>query len=130
MPRYVILLHETPLGSPRPTHWDLMFEDGDVLRTWALEELPEAGKAIRADRLPDHRSAYLTYEGRVSDDRGHVTRWDQGQFESIARSDNSLRLQLRGEILDGHVCLTRLDQKTDSWRFEFSATQKSKPDNR
>ena len=48
MPRFVILLHECPLDFERPTHFDLMLEDGDTLRTWALESEPRAGEAIAA----------------------------------------------------------------------------------
>ncbi len=121
MSRYVILLHETPPDSLRPTHWDLMLQSGDVLRTWALDEAPQAGTTIRADSLPDHRTAYLTYEGPVSGNRGHVTRWDEGEFQWMRQDEDSLQLQLRGQRLDGEVQLTRIERTTNEWQFVFTA---------
>jgi hypothetical protein len=53
MPRFVILRHD----SPRGVHYDLMLEDGDVLKTWALPQPPEAGVEMVCDALPDHRLA-------------------------------------------------------------------------
>jgi hypothetical protein len=116
MPRYAILLHEMPADSPRPTHWDLMLEDGGVLRTWALVVAPEVGTAIRARALPDHRLAYLTYEGPVSGNRGHVTRWDQGGFHWIERSERSLRISVAGQRLQGEIRLTRDETIADDWQ--------------
>ena len=34
-----------------------------------------------AEVLPDHRLAYLDYEGPISGDRGSVTRWDRGTYD-------------------------------------------------
>ena len=42
MPAYVILFHELPEGGERGSHWDVMLEDGDCLRTWAVEAEPSA----------------------------------------------------------------------------------------
>ena len=52
MPRFVVLLHETPAGYSRGTHFDLMLEYGEALRTWALNKLPLAGDPVIAHRLP------------------------------------------------------------------------------
>ena len=41
------------------------------------------GLEIPAYSLPDHRLAYLEYEGAVSNDRGHVTRVDEGVYEPL-----------------------------------------------
>jgi hypothetical protein len=78
MPRYVILTHDHPF-----LHWDLMLEDGGVLRTWRLLEEPAVGRTVPAEKLPDHRLAYLDYEGPVSGDRGNVVRWDYGTYDVI-----------------------------------------------
>src|SRR5947207_11677627 len=77
MPRFVILLHETPAGYSRKTHFDLMLEAGDSLRTWALDALPAPGETALAERLPDHRPIYLDYEGQLGGDRGGVSRFDR-----------------------------------------------------
>jgi hypothetical protein len=46
MPRYVILTHDHPFQ-----HWDLMLEDGGVLRTWRLLAEPAVGQSVRAEVL-------------------------------------------------------------------------------
>ncbi|MCH5374677.1 MAG: hypothetical protein JJ992_11935 [Planctomycetes bacterium] len=127
MPRYVILLHQTPPDSLRPTHWDLMLENGNVLRTWALADTPQAGDAIRADALPDHRLAYLTYEGPVSGDRGQVTRWDHGEFQWTRQAEDELRIQLQGQRLQGEARLTRTDPVANVWRFLVSRRTEASP---
>jgi len=72
---YVILRHE---GIEHP-HFDLMFETapGSKLATWRGDVWPiETPTPI--ERLPDHRADYLTYEGPVSNNRGHVRRVASG----------------------------------------------------
>lgn len=109
MPRFVILRHETPPGHARPLHWDLMLEAGDVLRTWALEREPEPNCEIAAELLPDHRLAYLTYEGPVSHNRGSVTRWDAGEYHALEESPQRLRLIVKGSWLRGIATLQRTE---------------------
>src|SRR5689334_9325701 len=81
--RYVILRHE---GVPEP-HFDLMFEtsEGSALATWRSRAWPPGTEAV--ERLPDHRREYLTYEGPVSDGRGHVKRIQVGTYEPLPHSD-------------------------------------------
>ena len=74
-------------------HWDLMLESHGVLRTWRLLEEPAAGKQVPAEPLPDHRLAYLDYEGRSRNNRGTVTRWDAGHYE--LETDISDRIEIR-----------------------------------
>lgn len=108
MPRYVILRHETPLGSPRPSHWDFMLEQGDVLRTWAIELSPDEAAPQPALLLPDHRAAYLTYEGPVSNNRGEVSRWDEGTFAALSDvAGDHLELELNGRRMRGRVSLIK-----------------------
>ena len=64
MPRYVILEHETTGGS----HFDFMLETGGTLKTWSISQPPLNGVEMDAEALPDHRLAYLDYEGPISDD--------------------------------------------------------------
>jgi hypothetical protein len=119
MPRFVILLHEMPGDSARPTHWDLMLEDDAILLTWALEAFPEQGLVSRAQSLPDHRPAYLTYQGPVSHNRGSVTRWEQGEFRWLQRSSQTLRIQVSGQRLDGQICMTRNDPLAEDWQIVY-----------
>lgn len=103
MPRFVVLKHETPTGSARPLHWDFMVERGDVLQTWALAEEPTVGREIAAEPLPDHRLAYLDYEGPISGNRGSVTRWDRGECTILEATPNGIRLTAKGRKLTGEV---------------------------
>lgn len=121
MPRFVLLRHECPPPSKKPkhekpSHWDFMLEHEGVLRTWELRELPMAwaallgessdSAAVTAIPLPDHRLAYLDYEGPVSGDRGSVRCCDRGTFELLEETQDTLTVGLRGELLHGMVCLT------------------------
>lgn len=104
MPRFVVLRHECPPGFAAPSHWDLMLEDGAALLTWRLESLPVAGgEPIVAERLGDHRVAYLDYEGPLGDNRGDVLRVDAGEFRWVERSETLLRIVLRGTSLAGEL---------------------------
>jgi hypothetical protein len=96
MPRFVVLRHELPPDSQRPSHYDLMLEAGGVLRTWACEQFPRLGQTTHAQRLPDHRLAYLDYEGPVSG-RGEVARVLTGDYESITESAEELLVRLTAE---------------------------------
>ncbi|MBL8849859.1 MAG: hypothetical protein JNG89_09250 [Planctomycetaceae bacterium] len=94
MSRYVILTHDHPFP-----HWDLMLESGDTLATWRLLDKPAPGRTCRAEQLPDHRVAYLDYEGPVSGGRGVVARWDHGVYEIPDPSRaNALRLRGRRDL--------------------------------
>ena len=102
---FVLLRHETSDG----VHWDLMLEAGASLTTWQLAEDPTRGTegrradsgGIRARRLPDHRRAYLEYEGPVSGDRGHVTRVERGTCLLVGDGPQSYVVKLSGERLTG-----------------------------
>jgi hypothetical protein len=73
--RYVVLRHD---GIPEP-HFDFLIEavPGHDLFTWRAPSWPPRGGEI-FERLPDHRCAYLDYEGPVSGNRGHVRRVEAG----------------------------------------------------
>ena len=99
--RFVILTHDHPT-----LHWDLMLEDAGTLRTWRLPATPATG-AIDAEALPDHRLAYLAYEGPVSGNRGTVQRFDAGFYQMVAQTNDRLELNLDGGSLRGHLLLER-----------------------
>ncbi len=125
MPRFVILRHEMPREHERPSHWDLMFECGEALRTWATEAEPGSAGAIAARRLPDHRPAYLDYEGPVPGDRGSVTRWDEGSYEAIGDNEQPWTLLVRGKRLSGRLTFERTGHDDHSWRVSFAASPTS-----
>ena len=116
MPRFVVLEHDTAGGR----HWDFMLEMGDVLATWALGAPPDAAPEIAARALPDHRKAYLDYEGPVSGDHGSVTQWDGGTYQLEHRSETQLEAMLSGTRLHGRATLVRSPDAPNPWRFSFS----------
>jgi hypothetical protein len=114
MPRFVLLFHDCPLGFGRASHWDLMLESGGVLRTWALTELPrisESGWSIDAERLTDHRLAYLEYEGPVSEGRGNVRQVDAGTYETLVEADDHCEVALSGNELRGRITLRQVQDE-------------------
>jgi hypothetical protein len=104
MPRFVILEHDHPV-----LHWDLMLEQGEVLRTWRLLAPPQPAQAIPAEATFDHRPLYLDYEGPVSGGRGRVRRWDGGTFQEgtlrPAAEGGRVQVMLEGTRLQGEAVL-------------------------
>lgn len=115
MPRFVILQHEHPRG----VHWDFMIESGPALRTWALPQPPESGVEMIADALPDHRLAFLDYEGPISGSRGDVVRWDRGACRIDREDEQHVEVDLAGTRLIGRAVLTQFADRLDHWRFSF-----------
>jgi hypothetical protein len=121
MPRFVVLLHETPPGYPRGAHLDLMLEQEGVLRTWALDNPPLPGEIVSAERLPDHRLEYLDYEGAVSRERGVVSRVDSGRYEVLQETATVLAVRLEGQKIHGTLTLLAEDAALQRWRVSLSA---------
>ncbi|MCC6125622.1 MAG: hypothetical protein IT426_11710 [Pirellulales bacterium] len=115
MPRFVILKHDHPRGP----HYDFMLEIGESLRTWSLAEEPAIGVEQRAEQLPDHRLAYLDYEGPVSDGRGAVERWDRGTYRIIEETNAAMIAELQGEKIRGAAVLTREAHTPTGWNCRF-----------
>ncbi len=111
MPRYVILEHDW-----NGVHYDLMLEHGQTLTTWRLESPLREG-VQPAIRLPDHRTAYLDYEGKVSGNRGSVRRVAEGEYEPAFISDQSWIFELSGST-KGKAIL-RHDTE-DRWQLSWS----------
>jgi hypothetical protein len=113
MPRFVILEHDHP-----ELHWDLMLEAGGRLRTWRLAEAPEGGHFIAARAIPDHRLAYLDYEGPVAGNRGTVRRWESGTYQIEEETEDGMTLSLVGSRKKGTAELHRRDG--EEWQFRWS----------
>lgn len=81
--RFVVLHH---IGAPPPdeNHFDLMIElpDQGDLETFRLPHWPlTPGQRFDTERLRNHRRHYLTYQGPVSNNRGHVLQVCEGTAE-------------------------------------------------
>lgn len=117
MPRFVLLEHRWD-----GVHWDFMLEDGEALRTWAIDApvVPDADLPARA--LPDHRRIYLDYEGEISGDRGTVLRVDQGAYEVLVWEVDRVRVRLEGDQLVGEVEIRQSAPETGgcgTWIFRL-----------
>ena len=125
MPAFVIQRHEK---QGEPVHWDLMLEHGDRLKTFRLDRPPErlVGACVAATPIFDHEKRFLTYEGPVNQGRGRVTIAEKGEYETLARSSDRWRLQLRGHILLGTFILEK--REDGLWEFgHIKATTGSQP---
>ena len=89
----------------------------EPLRTWRLLARPTAGGTIPAEPLGEHRREYLAYEGRVSGDRGSVSRWDEGRYRQVSEeADGGLVLEFDGTVLRGTA---RLRPDGEAWVLEL-----------
>ncbi|MHC4443890.1 MAG: DNA polymerase ligase N-terminal domain-containing protein [Planctomycetota bacterium] len=117
--QFVILRHE----GWDSLHWDLMFDMGDVLATWQFPANPcpvgagEVKYPLRVSRLPDHRRAYLDYEGPLSGDRGMVRRVDGGRYTLEERSSAVWTVRMAGRLLSGRYQLTLVAGADAVWEW-------------
>lgn len=128
-PRFVLLRHEPfpdsdgPSTAPIVPHFDFMLESDGRCLTWALEEWPQASRAVRARRLPDHRIVYLNYEGPIGGDRGSVRRVLSGTYRWLYRSSFEFRLELATEDLRLEVGITWPDADDGTGVFALLGPQ-------
>lgn len=113
MPRFVLLEHRRD-----GVHFDFLLERGGVLRTWAIDEAIAPGRILRARGLPDHRLAYLDYEGALSGGRGTVRRLDRGSYVESEWTPELVRVRIVGDQICGEVELRRTgDAGATEWTF-------------
>lgn len=101
--RTAILQHTLPDGT---SHIDWLVEvdpaPADRVPTFRLDRRPDepGGAEFRAERLPDHRRMYLSYEGPVSGGRGEVERVAEGSVLSVVGWPDRLELtcQFAGRV--------------------------------
>lgn len=130
--RFVVLRHETPAGYARPSHWDLLLEaqthDGlPVLRAWSFEGpspvdtalTPSAPTEWVVEALPDHRLAYLLYEGPVSHNRGDVLRVAEGSYRALLDSPQRVEVEL-SPLGSPSVLLALTPQSPSHWHCRTS----------
>lgn len=128
-PLAVILRHTLPDAS---SHLDLLLErapasalaaaDPDDRRLIAFrlpDPLPDPPEgAVHATRLPDHRAHYLTHEGPLTDNRGHVARLLRLPLTHLSESPDALSAQLDAPDHTLRIHATRLGD--DQWRITLS----------
>jgi hypothetical protein len=121
MPRFVVLNHDWP-----EPHFDIMLESEGALLTWRLQRPPVHDQP--AERIGDHRRAYLDYEGPVSGGRGLVTAWDRGgcifevlEPDHIVACLRGVRLSARVELVSLPIAAGRQHrvEEVNPWRFRY-----------
>jgi len=124
MGSFVFLEHQYPPPQESDNHWDLMFESGDGLVTFATEPLLVSGSSSRARLLPLHRVDYLDYEGPISDNRGHVRRLDRGYYRQIEPASQGLTIEVSGQMFVGRLVLQPLSDQDDGevsyWQLRWT----------
>jgi len=113
MARFVVLIHDYPV-----LHWDFMLEKEAILRTWRLARSPDATGTTDAEPLPDHRLAYLDYEGPVSGNRGSVRRFDRGEYVLVEETPHRIEVRLNGVVLKGRAVIER-KVSIEPWAYQF-----------
>ena len=98
-------------------HYDLRLELDGTLKSWALPKEPPTDPATRrlAVQVEDHALGYASFEGEIPQGTygaGKVKLWDRGTFEVQERTDDKLKIDIRGERLTGTYYLIR----TRPWR--------------
>jgi hypothetical protein len=111
-----------PADSPRPSHWDFMLEDGDVLRTWALDQELMPDVAVVGHELAEHRLEYLEYEGPIDKNRGAVRRVDRGPYSTILKDRDRWYVALEGATFRGELWITKSPADSQRWTFAFGGS--------
>lgn len=106
-----------------------MLEADGRLQTWALAQVPIDWRAIDIDsqriaksntveveRLPDHRLAYLAYEGQVSGERGQVRQLDAGTYRGGA---TPALIVLEGRVLRGEIEIVSMAGRINTSRLVY-----------
>lgn len=117
----VLLLHELPDGT---SHFDWLIqrnggEDAPLISFRVRERIDSGGaKSFAAERLPDHRAAYLTYEGEISGGRGRVRRVATGDLE--VREAFAGRIVVVGRLGEARGIFRGVGDSNGTWMFSFA----------
>jgi bifunctional non-homologous end joining protein LigD len=115
--RFVVQRHRA-----RRLHYDLRFEIGGVLASWAVPKGPTLDPDVKriAIHVEDHPIEYLNFEGVIPAGGyggGDVIVWDRGTWEphetddpAAAVASGELHVDVHGEKLRGRLILVRTDQ--------------------
>lgn len=93
------------------THWDLMLEWGDKLKTWRLDNPPEklATEKTKATAIFDHDKKFLTYQGLVNNGKGTVEIVDEGTCTIESKTENEMKINFEGKILRGNYHFAQIN---------------------
>jgi bifunctional non-homologous end joining protein LigD len=112
--RFVVQLHRA-----RRPHYDVRFEIGGVLASWAVPKGPTLDPRVKrvAVHVEDHPIGYLDFEGVIPSGQyggGDVIVWDRGTWEPHGTGDaaaavaaGELHADMHGHKLRGRLVLVR-----------------------
>ena len=92
--------------------YHMMIEAGEALATWQVSADPAdlaPSASLPARKLPDHRTAYLTYEGPVSGNRGSVRLDDRGHYDATGDPADLWTVSLTGGRVEGRFSLHHIE---------------------
>jgi hypothetical protein len=115
----LFVIHKHTLGNE--THWDLMIESGNILKTWRLENPPEklATEKTKATPIFDHDKKFLTYQGPVNNGKGKVEIVDEGTCIIETVNEMELKINFYGKILKNNF---RCFKRENNWLLESVIT--------
>ena len=109
--RFVVQKHRA-----RTLHYDFRLERDGVFRSWAVPKgVPEAvGVRRLAVQVPDHPLEYGSFEGVIPEGEygaGTVEIWDEGTYDLLEWTDDTIGFILHGQRLRGMYSLVRFQRK-------------------
>ncbi len=109
--RFVVQKHRA-----RTLHYDFRLERDGVFKSWAVPKgIPETiGTRRLAVQVPDHPLSYGSFEGTIPEGEygaGTVEIWDEGTYDLLEWSDDTIGFILHGQRYDGPYSLIRFDRK-------------------
>lgn len=119
MPRFVIQKHILSNGD---IHFDIMFEWGDVLKTYQIKNIEDLlnGNQVDAINIQDHRLIYLDYEGEISNNRGFVKIFDKGEYsQEKFENHNKMEFKVKGNIISGTLSFLLTDKDSKLWKVIY-----------
>ena len=126
--RFVIQKHRA-----RTLHYDFRLEKDGVFKSWAVPKgVPEAvGVRRLAVEVPDHPIAWGSFEGTIPEGQygaGTVELWDEGTYEPLEWTDESIGFVLHGRRLRGTYSLVRFHRKGPRDWLLFRRSDATKPE--
>lgn len=114
MPRFVVQMHKR---QDQPTHWDLMLEKDQVLKTFRMPMAPEfiGDQAAEVILIQDHPLRFLTYQGPVNQGQGQVQIVEAGTYKTINCTTDCWIIKLHGSYIRGRFRLAH--SHGDTWHL-------------
>ncbi|MCC6680006.1 MAG: hypothetical protein IT445_03795 [Phycisphaeraceae bacterium] len=112
-----LLLHKLAESE----HYDWLIARPDQDRLWTARLWQPSGQwrelgSFELIEIPPHRREYLTYQGPISGDRGHVQRIDAGTVRIESWNEKKATLQVAMRHFSGRIELCHI--AGDRWRAQ------------